>query len=538
MYEEFYGLTDEPFNMTPNPRFLYLSKKHEGGLEHLLYGIERKRGLIVLTGDVGTGKTTLLNTIVQRIGEKTHIAFLVQSKMSAIDIYKYIFYEFDLKIDPNGKTEGDFLVILRDFLVQCAKNGENCVLIIDEAHSLSQDVLEQIRLFLNFETHDSKLLQIILAGHPELNEKLNLPESAKLKQRVSISYNLLPLDGVETKGYIEKRLTVSGARKPIYSDDAIAEVYRCSQGIPRLINIVCDLALFLGYGKKQLVLDRDMILQAEQMLHMKEAQVPRVRSLEHAREPEVQAPRLHPSAVNEPIQDVLAPRGGRTYLDVLSIVQRRLGRVDSPPSSQAPASGRSFWWPLLGGIAASLALSLIFWGGFLHEPASLKHGVDKLVQSVQQLFTASPSAPQSAARLSTGTEHISFQPPDPIAPSQATSSLQTASALPVVPQESRTEPIRTEDSLSPQKQGRVARTLAISMPGAASAPSDAVSSPVSPSTPRVIVVQAGDTLGEIIRRTYKRLDSRLLTLVQGANPNLTNPSRIEIGQRIVLPTLP
>ena len=538
MYEEFYGLTDEPFNITPNPRFLYLSKKHEGGLEHLLYGIERKRGLIVLTGDVGTGKTTLLNTIVQRIGEKTHIAFLVQSKMSAIDIYKYIFYEFDLKRDVNGKTEGDFLVILRDFLVQCAKNGENCVLIIDEAHSLSQDVLEQIRLFLNFETYDSKLLQIILAGHPELNENLNLPESAKLKQRVSISYNLLPLDDVETKGYIEKRLTVSGARKPIYSDDAIAEVYRCSQGIPRLINIVCDLALFLGYGKKQLVLDRDMILQAEQMLHMKEAQVPRVLSLEHAREQEVQAPRLHPSAVNEPIQDVLVPRGGRTYLDVLSNVQRRLGRVDSPPSSQAPASGRSFWWPLLGGMAASLALSLIFWGGFLHEPASLQHGVDKLVQSVRQLFTASPSAPPSAARLSTGTEHISFQPPDPISPSPATSSLQTASALPVAPQESHTEPTSTEDSLSPQKQGRVARTLAISMPGAASASSDAVSSPVSPSTPRVMVVQAGDTLGAIIRRTYKRLDSRLLTLVQGANPNLTNPSHIEIGQRIVLPTLP
>jgi type II secretory pathway predicted ATPase ExeA len=538
MYEEFYGLTDEPFNITPNPRFLYLSKKHEGGLEHLLYGIERKRGLIVLTGDVGTGKTTLLNTIVQRIGAKTHIAFLVQSKMSAIDIYKYIFYEFDLKTDINGKTEGDFLVILRDFLVECAKNGENCVLIIDEAHSLSQDVLEQIRLFLNFETYDRKLLQIILAGHPELHEKLNLPESAKLKQRVSISYNLLPLDDTETKGYIEKRLTVSGARKPIYSDDAIAEVYRCSQGIPRLINIVCDLALFLGYGKKQLVLDRDMILQAEQMLHMKEAQVPGVLSLEHAREQEVQAPRLHPSAVNEPIQDILAPRGGRTYLDVLSNVQRRLGRVDSPPSSQAPASGRSFWWPLLGGIAASLALSLIFWGGFLHEPASLKHGADKLVQSVQQLFTASPSAPQSAARLSTGTEHISFQPPDPISPSQATASMQTASSLPVAPQESHTEPTSTEDSLSPQKPGRVASTLAISMPGAASAPSDAVSSPVPPSTPRVIVVQAGDTLGEIIRRTYKRLDRRLLTLVQGANPNLTNPSHIEIGQYIVLPNLP
>jgi general secretion pathway protein A len=538
MYEEFYGLTDEPFNLTPNPRFLYLSKKHEGGLEHLLYGIERKRGLIVLTGDIGTGKTTLLNTIVQRIDEKTHIAFLVLSKMSAIDIYKYIFYEFDLKTDTNGKTEGDFLVILRDFLVKCAKNGENCVLIVDEAQSLSQDVLEQMRLLLNFETYDEKLLQIILAGHPELHDKLSLLESAKLKQRVSISYNLLPLDDTETKEYIENRLVVSGARRPIYTDDAIAEVYRCSQGIPRLINIVCDLALFLGYGKKQLVLGRDIILQAEQMLHMEAAQVPRVLSLEQVPEYGVQTPRLHPAVVHEPIQDVLSPPRGRTYLDVLSNIQRRSDRVDSHPSSWAPASGWSFWWPLLGGIAASLALSLIFWGGLLHKPVSLKHGVDKLVQSVQQLFTASPSAPPSAARLSTGTERITFQPPDPIAPSQATSSMQASASLPVAPQESRTEPTSTEAPLFPQKQGRAESTRPTGMPGAASAPSDAVASPVPLSTSRVIVVQAGDTLGKIIRRTYKRLDSRLLTLVQGANPHLTNPARIEIGQRIVLPNLP
>src|SRR5215475_10020694 len=120
MYEEFYGLTDEPFNITPNPRFLYLSKKHEGGLEHLLYGIERKRGLIVLTGDIGTGKTTLLNTIVQRIDEKTHIAFLVHSQISSIDIYKCIFHEFNINIDIKEKTEGDLLIILGDFLFECA----------------------------------------------------------------------------------------------------------------------------------------------------------------------------------------------------------------------------------------------------------------------------------------------------------------------------------------------------------------------------------------------------------------------------------
>src|ERR1044071_2342781 len=174
MYEEFYGLTSEPFSITPNPQFLYLSKTHEGGLAHLLYGIKRKRGLIVLTGDIGTGKTTLLHTLLQRVDAKTHIAFLVQSQMSALDFYKFLAYEFAVQTEDQGKTEGDYLVLFRDFLRQCAQQGENCVLIVDEAHSLSPNVLEQIRLLLNFETHESKLLQIILAGHPELHANLSL----------------------------------------------------------------------------------------------------------------------------------------------------------------------------------------------------------------------------------------------------------------------------------------------------------------------------------------------------------------------------
>ena len=169
MYEEFYSLTDEPFNTTADPKFLYLSKKHEGALDHLLCGIKRRRGLTVLTGEIGAGKTTLLNTIVQRLDNKTHIAFLAHSQISPLDIYKYIFYEFRLHIDVRGKTGGDLLIILKDFLMTCENNGETCVFIVDEAQNLSQDVLEEIRLLLNFETYNKKLIQRRLST---FNERL------------------------------------------------------------------------------------------------------------------------------------------------------------------------------------------------------------------------------------------------------------------------------------------------------------------------------------------------------------------------------
>ena len=537
MYEAFYGLTDEPFSLTPNPKFLYLSKTHEGGLEQLLYGIARKRGLIVLTGAIGTGKTTLLKTLIQRINDTTHIALVVHSQLSPLDLYQYLFHELALPTDCRGKTEGDLLRMLGDFLGQCATKGENCLLIVDEAQNLSPDVLEQIRLFLNFETYDGKLLQIILVGHPELHDKLNLSASIKLKQRVSMSYHLLPLDETETQEYIDTRLRVAGARHPIYTENAIAEVYRYSQGIPRVINIVCDLALVLGYGQHQEVVDREIILQVTQRLHGEAAHVPRVRSREQTQEHAGQASRLHSSAGNVPLQDVRSSSSGRRYLDVVSKIQGQLHHDAAAASSQVPASGWCLRGLALGGMAASLAVSLLFWGDFLHAPASLKYSVSPLVQSVVSRFTASPAAPPSAAPAATGPERLSLAPSAPLTPSPVMATLQAATSLPVVPQESHLEPTSTAVPLFPQEYGRMDSTRLSGTLGATLVPSDAISAPAPQSTPRVVVVQAGDTLGSILLRTYKRLDRRLVTLVQEANPTLMNPAHIEIGQRIVLPTL-
>src|SRR5215510_4895590 len=215
MYKEFYGFTAYPFSLTPDLQFLYLSKKHENCLRYLLYSLERGHGLIVLTGKIGTGKTLLLNTLVKSLDEKTHIAYLVHSKIDSLDILQYIFQEFGL--ESAGKSKAELLIDLKKFLLTYEKTDEKFVVIVDESQHLSVDVLEELRLLTNFENHEKKLLQIILAGQLQLEEKLKLPELAQLRQRLGFYGRLMPMNYRETKGYIEKRLSVAGVTYPIFT---------------------------------------------------------------------------------------------------------------------------------------------------------------------------------------------------------------------------------------------------------------------------------------------------------------------------------
>lgn len=349
----------------------------------------------------------------------------------------------------------------------------------------------------------------------------------------------MPLDYAETKGYIEKRLIVAGATRPIYDNDAIAEIYHCSQGIPRLINIVCDLALFLGYAKKQVVLGRDMILQAEQMLQMQETQAPRTLSLEHAREPGVQTPHLHPTVVDESLQNILTPRVGHPSQDVLAPLPWLMDQTDPVTSAQTSTRGRSYWWLSFGVITVSLALALLLWGGLLQEPASRQQSLEERRPVTPQRFTATPTGQPAATSSSSSTERLSAQLPEPVSATPALPAPPpVAPALAGMPQGSPAEPTPTEEALGLQKPGRAANLRLPGLPGAPAAPGETATIPGAPATPRVVLVQEGDTLGAIILRAYKRFDSRLLALVQEANPNLANPSRIVIGQQIVLPNLP
>jgi general secretion pathway protein A len=246
MYEAFYGLTDKPFNLTPDPHFLYLSAKHKEAFAHLLFGIKHHTGFVMVTGEIGTGKTTICRSLVSQLEEDTEIAFIFNPCLSPEELLRNVNQDFG--IDSRGQTRKDLVDELNEYLLEKTGEGKSCVLVIDEAQNLTPQVLEQIRLLSNIETETQKLLQIVLIGQPELAQHLVLPELRQLNQRITARYHLKPLDLRETLQYIAYRLRVAGGRKKVrFTRAALRAVYRLSGGTPRVINAICDRALLIGY---------------------------------------------------------------------------------------------------------------------------------------------------------------------------------------------------------------------------------------------------------------------------------------------------
>ena len=255
LYQEYFGLTQAPFNITPDPGFLYLSASHREGLAHLSYGIKARKGFVVLTGEVGTGKTTLIQTLLAELNGTTHTALIFSAIISPVDLLRYVCDEFDLTDPKQPRTDiHDYLVLLNEYLLDKYRKGENCALIIDEAQNLSAEVLESIRLLSNFETCKDKLLQILLVGQPELAIRLNSQGLRQLKQRVTLRHHLRALSLSECQEYIANRLRIAGGDPSIFTSKALETLYAHSGGIPRVINVLADNALLTGYalGKKQL----------------------------------------------------------------------------------------------------------------------------------------------------------------------------------------------------------------------------------------------------------------------------------------------
>jgi len=259
MYEQFYGLKENPFNVTPDPQYIFLGEHHREALAQLLYGVRGKKGFIVITGEVGTGKTTLIHYLLAQLEKNNHskTAFLFNPKLTVHDFIQYILK--DLGVRVQGQTKGDYLHTLHRYLLNAYRKDERVVLIVDEAQTLNPEMLEEIRLLSNLETSKSKLLQIVLVGQPELNKTLMQPNFRQLKQRINMRYHLQPFSGKETKEYIEKRLRIAGAKSPLFTEDALEEIHLRSKGIPRLINILCDNALLNGYALDRKIVDKKSV---------------------------------------------------------------------------------------------------------------------------------------------------------------------------------------------------------------------------------------------------------------------------------------
>lgn len=271
MYESFYGFREKPFHVTADPSFLYPSQEHQEAMAHLTYGIQQRVGFLMITGEVGTGKTTLCKALLDKLPGETKTALVLNPALSPTELLQTIASDFGILPGKTGTTtgrgrvsRGELIALIEQFLLKQAATGKSAVVIIDEAQALSPSALEQVRLLSTVETVKSKLLQIVLIGQPELAEKLDTDRSLRaLNDRISIRYNIQPLSAEEVGAYIRHRLCVAeGKRPPTFTTEAIAEIARISSGVPRRINRLCDQALLAGFVQESLIIDEKLMEKA------------------------------------------------------------------------------------------------------------------------------------------------------------------------------------------------------------------------------------------------------------------------------------
>jgi general secretion pathway protein A len=261
VYLKFYGLVEKPFNMTPDPRFLYLTAGHREALAQLTYAVREGQGFMVLTGDVGTGKTTLIRTLLEQLEGNTAAAVVVNPTLPFDGILEYVLEDFG--VSKAGATQAQRLFALNSFLIERHRAGQKSVIIIDEAQHLAPATLEQVRLLSNFQAARATLLQILLVGQPELRARLDLPELRQLKQRIALRCTIGPLAAEEVGAYLRVRLRAAGARDlDLFTDRAVTRIAQYSAGIPRVINALGEHCLVLGYAEQRRRLDRDIVDEA------------------------------------------------------------------------------------------------------------------------------------------------------------------------------------------------------------------------------------------------------------------------------------
>ena len=263
MYTRFFGLNEKPFAITPNPRYLYMSERHAEALAHLMYGLNEAGGFIQLTGEVGTGKTTVIRTLLEQLPQHADVALILNPALTPLEFLQAICQELHIDINTSGPHGSKQLIdALNVHLLDKHAKGRRVVVIVDEAQNLAPATLEQVRMLTNLETATHKLLQIILIGQPELREVLARSELRQLAQRITGRYHLAPLDRDDTAAYVRHRMKIAGAREDVFSESALREIHRCSDGVPRLINIICDRALLGAYTLERYEIKAGLVREA------------------------------------------------------------------------------------------------------------------------------------------------------------------------------------------------------------------------------------------------------------------------------------
>lgn len=276
MYTQFFRLTQTPFSISPDPRYLFMSDRHREALAHLLYGVESGGGIVLLTGDIGTGKTTICRCFLEQVPANCNVAYIFNPKLTVLELLQSICEEFHVETD-NDRTASvkEYIDVLNRYLLDAHANGRNSVLVIDEAQNLSADVLEQLRLLTNLETNERKLLQIILIGQPELRTMLSRPELEQLAQRVIAHYHLTALSESETASYIQHRLATAGLTTASpFQQPLMKQIHRLTRGVPRRINLLCDRAMLGAYAKGVREIDRSIVDESARELFVNQRQVP------------------------------------------------------------------------------------------------------------------------------------------------------------------------------------------------------------------------------------------------------------------------
>jgi general secretion pathway protein A len=559
VYKDFYGLKEDPFNITPDPRFLYWSHKHQEAFRHLVYGVQSNKGLAVLTGEPGTGKTAILRAVTDHLGEHypgIHIAFLVNSKINVQDLFCLIFDEFGLETNENSKSM--YLIKLKNFLIQNHYNNQKSILILDEAQNFHAALLEEIRLLSNMEIAGEKLLHIFLVGQPQLLENVKMPSLGQLKQRLGIMYNLLPLSRLETELYIQKRLSVAGAHEvDLFKGDALDEIFACAKGFPRLINIICDNALLFGCSTNTYHISRDIIRRVAKDMDIsaleedstpvrdRPTHLPTRATVPHTTTSPV-VPSTSPSTdLSQPAPTGSQPPQPEVREDADRIIQRNTvfseenywdsllrknARNDNTlGSTWRQAAERESRQRLRRFLLIAVAL-LGLLGGIVGEQLglwSLRAIVDRTVEMVRQrvmLISGSAPASEAGGGRDQGRQVSPF----------------TRRTLPTPPSDHEKAAAGTAASIPPQEPVRTPAPPATLLGSqlSAIAPAQPVGGAKELAVKKVVVVRAGDTLSRILAQEYGEYTKAVVDLVSEANPGLRNIHFLEIGQRLILPERP